>query len=239
MRNKLRQSDSVPGSGGYAMDKWDSLPWKPVDVSAMDLGSFDESMFFGLEEIDGNSYLELKNKKKTSSDKSHEKKTEESSKAEKTSRKRKIEEEETISESEEKQAEEKQKKKKKKKSEKKETTTIVVQKNNDQKTNKKLPQSIEEIEELVAPQSTWDNVTLCSLLQKALISLDFQHPTPIQASSVPMVLSSNEVSDVVGIAETGSGKTLVSHSSISFHHPSDSLTHIFPFPELGLCTPNH
>eukprot|EP01040_Poterioochromonas_malhamensis_P011405 gene11405-12434_t len=208
MRKKLRQSDSAPGSGGYAMDKWDSLPWKPVDVSAMDLGSFDESMFFGLEEIDGNSYLELKNNKKTSGDKSHEKKTEESSKAEKTSRKRKIEEEEPTPESEEPQADEKQKKKKKKKSEKKEsTTTIIVQKTNDQKT-KKLPQSIEEIEELVTPQSTWDNVTLCSLLQKALISLDFQHPTPIQSSSVPMVLSSSEVSDVVGIAETGSGKTL-------------------------------
>ena len=65
----------------------------------------------------------------------------------------------------------------------------------------------------------WDEkgkIMLHSLLVDALNKLKFQTPTPIQAAALPITLqfekdaSGNETfCDIVGAAETGSGKTLV------------------------------
>jgi superfamily II DNA/RNA helicase len=49
------------------------------------------------------------------------------------------------------------------------------------------------------------------MLCDSLRALDFVKPTPIQQSAIPKILE-NRI-DVVGVAETGSGKTLVSVSS--------------------------
>ena len=45
---------------------------------------------------------------------------------------------------------------------------------------------------------------LPNALQKALIALDMKKPTPIQVAAIPVILSGK---DVLGIAQTGSGKT--------------------------------
>lgn len=53
---------------------WNAMPWKPIHFEEMNLGEFDESILFGLEELDGNAYklekkeagykLEMKNSTK-------------------------------------------------------------------------------------------------------------------------------------------------------------------------------
>ena len=45
---------------------------------------------------------------------------------------------------------------------------------------------------------------LPNALQKALVALDMKKPTPIQVAAIPVILSGK---DVLGIAQTGSGKT--------------------------------
>ena len=47
-------------------------------------------------------------------------------------------------------------------------------------------------------------LSLPNALQKALIALDMKKPTPIQVAAIPVILSGK---DVLGIAQTGSGKT--------------------------------
>jgi hypothetical protein len=37
-------------------ERWNALPWKPVDLSNENLGEYDDAVFFGLEEIDGSEY---------------------------------------------------------------------------------------------------------------------------------------------------------------------------------------
>ena len=52
-----------------------------------------------------------------------------------------------------------------------------------------------------------DQIGFHSVLTSSLVSLNFTTPTPIQAMSIPVTIKGS--SDVVGAAETGSGKTLV------------------------------
>lgn len=69
------------------------------------------------------------------------------------------------------------------------------------------------------PDSAWDekgSIQLHSLLCKALEELKFLTPTPIQYASIPLSLkithdvnNNDKYCDIVGAAETGSGKTLV------------------------------
>lgn len=51
---------------------------------------------------------------------------------------------------------------------------------------------------------TFEDLNLTKQLYNALDDLEFDHPTPIQAESYPVVLSGK---DIVGIAQTGTGKT--------------------------------
>jgi len=53
--------------------------------------------------------------------------------------------------------------------------------------------------------NTFENLNLSKLLQNALADLGFDTPTPIQEEAFPVILSGK---DVVGIAQTGTGKTL-------------------------------
>jgi ATP-dependent RNA helicase RhlE len=53
--------------------------------------------------------------------------------------------------------------------------------------------------------NTFEDLNLSKLLQNALADLGFDTPTPIQAEAYPVILSGK---DVVGIAQTGTGKTL-------------------------------
>lgn len=55
----------------------------------------------------------------------------------------------------------------------------------------------------------WASVPLHARLKKALASLQFERPTPVQAQTLPPSLGlEGPPRDVVGIAQTGSGKTL-------------------------------
>ena len=51
----------------------------------------------------------------------------------------------------------------------------------------------------------FEELNLSSSLLKALADLDFVNPTPVQEKAFPVVMSGK---DVVGIAQTGTGKTL-------------------------------
>jgi len=53
-------------------------------------------------------------------------------------------------------------------------------------------------------QMTFDQLNLNNPLLKALADLEYIHPTPVQIQSLPPIMSGR---DVVGIAQTGTGKT--------------------------------
>lgn len=52
---------------------------------------------------------------------------------------------------------------------------------------------------------TFDQLNLNNPLLKALADLEYIHPTPVQVQSLPAIMSGR---DVVGIAQTGTGKTM-------------------------------
>ena len=51
---------------------------------------------------------------------------------------------------------------------------------------------------------TFDDLNLNGSLRKALTDLEYIHPTPIQAEAFTPILAGR---DVLGIAQTGTGKT--------------------------------
>ena len=57
----------------------------------------------------------------------------------------------------------------------------------------------------MAPMESFDELNLTKALRNALETHGFQKPTPIQAAAFPLVRSGK---NVVGIAQTGTGKTL-------------------------------
>jgi hypothetical protein len=57
---------------------------------------------------------------------------------------------------------------------------------------------------LADPSITWKSLGLSQELTKALLQIDLQQPSLIQAASIPLILSTG---DVIVAAETGSGKT--------------------------------
>ena len=54
------------------------------------------------------------------------------------------------------------------------------------------------------PLRAWDEAALHPLLRRAVDDAGYARPTPIQRQAVPMGLAGR---DLIGIAETGSGKT--------------------------------
>jgi superfamily II DNA/RNA helicase len=54
------------------------------------------------------------------------------------------------------------------------------------------------------PQATFESLGIIPELCTACTLLKYTHPTPIQAASIPEALTGR---DIIGLAETGSGKT--------------------------------
>lgn len=50
-KKRSKQENSV------ATAMWENMPWKPVSIDHSELGNFEDSVFWGLEELDGNSYV--------------------------------------------------------------------------------------------------------------------------------------------------------------------------------------
>ncbi|KAJ3542715.1 hypothetical protein NM208_g3947 [Fusarium decemcellulare] len=55
-----------------------------------------------------------------------------------------------------------------------------------------------------APKKTFKDLGVVDALCEACEALNYKHPTPIQEKSIPVAL---EGRDIIGLAETGSGKT--------------------------------
>ena len=62
-----------------------------------------------------------------------------------------------------------------------------------------------ETNEVPDASLTFADLGLCEQLQKAAAELGFEKPTPVQARTIPQLLSSND--DLVSLAQTGTGKT--------------------------------
>ena len=58
MSTKRSRSNAAKAAGsmGSAERMWDTLPWHSVDVTKENLGDYEDTVFFGLEELDGNAY---------------------------------------------------------------------------------------------------------------------------------------------------------------------------------------
>lgn len=64
---------------------------------------------------------------------------------------------------------------------------------------------VNETNEAIEASLTFADLGLCEQLQKAAAELGFEKPTPVQAQTIPQLLSSND--DLVSLAQTGTGKT--------------------------------
>ena len=53
--------------------------------------------------------------------------------------------------------------------------------------------------------NTFENFGLQKEIQKAIKELGFETPTPIQAETIPLLMSSDQ--DIIATAQTGTGKT--------------------------------
>eukprot|EP01103_Thecamoeba_quadrilineata_P017864 TRINITY_DN651_c1_g1_i2.p1 TRINITY_DN651_c1_g1~~TRINITY_DN651_c1_g1_i2.p1 ORF type:complete len:612 (-),score=158.49 TRINITY_DN651_c1_g1_i2:401-2215(-) len=209
-----------------------SLPWKrvEVDTDALMFGT-DEPGFLGLEEIDGTEFnveeysgfesRGRKNRKKTKQPIDvdvevgdfHQVNQEEEGDEEESGGEQNEEEEEE--EEEEKKEEPKKKSKQKKKKTDNDKEEKPEKKQKKQKTPKEAdPQQKERDEEslnlpfekIQEHMKEWSPYQLHPLLLRALHSLKFFEPTPIQRATLTPAIIGRK--DIVGAAQTGSGKTL-------------------------------
>ena len=203
-RLPLRRDPSIEISGSGSNRIWDKLPWKSVNLEGTDLGQFEDSVFFGLEEIDGNAYRKLiksDNKSQLGLDDDIKVECNDevgasnpiSSKEMKCPKRKSVEIEQDL-DSERKEV----KNKKIKKSDKTVLKKIIL----DDETQSVSISSINDEE--------WggSGVYLHSLIRNSLIELNFTAPTPIQEKAIPYSTKRDHYNDIVGAAETGSGKTL-------------------------------
>ncbi len=58
--------------------------------------------------------------------------------------------------------------------------------------------------EVETTEDTFESLGISSAIIETIHGIGFLHPTPIQAAVIPLAL---EGGDIVGLAETGSGKT--------------------------------
>jgi hypothetical protein len=208
---RARKGQSV----GTAM--WEALPWQSVAVNHSELGDFQDSVFLGLEELDGNAYLFNKGTsgysvaaKSTGSSSS----SSSNSSSTGSNKKRKATESDIIADADASDpgdlAVEKPKKRVSLKSLRKENAN-KKKKGGKVKSDGGEMVGVGDDDEHVGKRVSyatemWGGIQLHGLLAQALIKLGFQVPTPIQQSAIPMILRGKH--DVVGAAETGSGKTL-------------------------------
>ena len=64
-------------------------------------------------------------------------------------------------------------------------------------------EKLKQFELEISGEAEWGGIKLNILLQRALLSLNFNLPTPIQTAAIPLLASGK--CDLVGAAETGSG----------------------------------
>ena len=182
------------------------LSWKPVHTESEQLGDFDDAMFFGLEEVDGNAYISSK-QALTQQQQQHEDQEEQHEEQEPA-----MEVEEQPEQQQEKEQEKPLSKKQKAKKEKDKAKREKAKKDKAKaRVARERAAASKQQEEVVDEDAPWASLSLHSLLASSLTSLNFSTPTPIQASAIPKVLGSaagGALVDVVGSAETGSGKTL-------------------------------
>ena len=169
---------------------WDTLPWKSVEAN--DLGDFEDAVFYSLEEVDGNALIasrESKAPKNQSDDHTNELSTAT------TNTTPSLSEDSIPKESQPAAPVDKKRKRKAKAVEE-----------NEAKARKKE----KTITTIPAPEEIsfeeWNGIYFHSPIVKSLLSLGFTSPTPIQAKAIPIILRGK--SDLVGVAETGSGKSL-------------------------------
>jgi hypothetical protein len=56
-RVRAARAEGEKAEGASNKEKmWDNLPWHSVDVTKENLGDYEDTVFFGLEELDGNAY---------------------------------------------------------------------------------------------------------------------------------------------------------------------------------------
>ena len=209
-RKKLRASKKI----------WDNLPWKKISCENEDLGDFSDSMFYGLEEVDGSEYEKYLGMAKDKSasvepvtEFDNEDSIEESVPVPKKDKEKKpknkakneasvkpvaeFDDKDSIEESVPVPKKDKKKKPKKDKNDKK---TLNASQTNSNAVEVPMTK-VENVDTI------WNSsVSLHNILVGALKELKFVSPTPIQASSIPLTLRGH--CDIVGSAETGSGKTL-------------------------------
>lgn len=169
------------------------MDWKSVATEDADLGDFEDAVFLGLEELDGNAYkytkhstgysLERGSTFSTNGDGEGSQELNESSLSKKGRKSVKSLRKEAALKQQEK------------------TSASVGAPHVGES-------SIAKIEEEPLPEgeAMWGAVPLHILLTQSLVQLGFLTPTPIQSSAVPSAIKGN--CDIVGAAETGSGKTL-------------------------------
>ena len=184
---------------------WGVLPWRPIDCSSANLGDFEDAVFFGLEELDGNAY------KLTRGEGSYKVEPRsaltEAEPRKKAKREARLDEagqevvgedspspdaDATGSKKDKKKKDKKNKEKKKKEDKKKMAPTTAAVK--------------AEFDPTAWEDEQWGSVQLHGLLVKSLTQLNFTVPTPIQNAAIPITIGGG--CDLVGAAETGSGKTL-------------------------------
>ena len=73
-------------------------------------------------------------------------------------------------------------------------------------------EKLKQFELEISGEAEWGGIKLNILLQRALLSLNFNLPTPIQTAAIPLLASGK--CDLVGAAETGSGSFVRSFFSL-------------------------
>lgn len=168
------------------------MNWKTVSSDSLELGDFNDSVFFGLEELDGNAYKLTKISNGYSVEKYNEAIKNDAIISEST-----LQAEDIVN------LNEKDEDKKIDKIRKKDKKLL---KQSRKKNIEKITVVDAQVESVSNEEIVWGNIEFHHLLQSSLVSLSFSTPTPIQSISIPMIAKGN--CDLVGAAETGSGKTL-------------------------------
>lgn len=202
--NNKTNNLAMAGLHGRGADYWNSLSWKPVDTSNHDFGNFEDAVFFGLEEVNASVYLGNNS----------------SSKKSKGAKKRKADEtevgatelaEEVVEEEQPKKLKAKKDKKPKKK--KLRAAVVTVSETNLYENNEVVQEEAIALGDSLE-MLQWGTVSLFQPIVEALNSKGFEQPTPIQLSAIPKILQGS--CDIIGVAETGSGKTLVSNENLPY-----------------------
>jgi ATP-dependent RNA helicase DDX24/MAK5 len=181
-----------------------SLEWKPVDTSGENLGNYDEAMFYGLEEVDGNAYLQKKKSIQQQVSMGDETVVVIEEQEEK-----KQQEEEGREESEVVVEDDKSLSKKKSKKNKDQAKREKAKKDKAKARVAREREAVKALQAVRDQDAAWASLSLHQLLVSSLGALSFSTPTPIQVSAIPKVQGAGgALVDVVGSAETGSGKML-------------------------------